>query len=278
MFGREFGSKPGSGGVMSASQANVHRNERMRQLALETMDLSKDPYFSRNHVGFFECKLCLTQHRTEGNYLAHTQGHKHQKNLRLRQHQETLRSGGGDGTKGDGQHSAAALSAAARARRARLLAQQKKAARIGRPGYKVTKQRDAITGQRSLLFEIHYPEISDEVQPRHRFMSAYEQRVEVADPRWQYLLFAAEPYETIAFKIPNRPIIRERDLPTSLRTRWDRDALVFSLHLHFVLMPNDRLDQSTDEMQLDGEDEHGDLAEVEVQDEGVTSNPLAPPS
>ena len=39
------------------------------------------------------------------------------------------------------------------------------------------------------------------VRPRHRFMSAYEQRVEPPDRQWQYLLFAAEPYETIAFKV-----------------------------------------------------------------------------
>jgi splicing factor 3A subunit 2 len=32
-------------------------------------------------------------------------------------------------------------------------------------------------------------------------MSAYEQKIEPPDKRWQYLLFAAEPYETIAFKV-----------------------------------------------------------------------------
>ena len=32
-------------------------------------------------------------------------------------------------------------------------------------------------------------------------MSAYEQRIEAPDKQWQYLLFAAEPYETIAFKV-----------------------------------------------------------------------------
>ena len=41
----------------------------------------------------------------------------------------------------------------------------------------------------------------DGVRPRHRFMSAYEQRMEPPDRQWQYLLFAAEPYETIAFKV-----------------------------------------------------------------------------
>ena len=34
-------------------------------------------------------------------------------------------------------------------------------------------------------------------------MSSYEQRVEKPDPKYQYLLVGAEPYETIGFKIPN---------------------------------------------------------------------------
>jgi len=39
-------------------------------------------------------------------------------------------------------------------------------------------------------------------------MSAFEQKVEAADKSYQYLLFAAEPYEVIAFKIPNADIDR----------------------------------------------------------------------
>ncbi|CAK9140782.1 unnamed protein product [Ilex paraguariensis] len=34
-----------------------------------------------NHLGSYECKLCLTLHNNEGNYLAHTQGKQHQTNL-----------------------------------------------------------------------------------------------------------------------------------------------------------------------------------------------------
>lgn len=34
-------------------------------------------------------------------------------------------------------------------------------------------------------------------------MSAYEQKKEATDNKYQYLLFAAEPYEVIAFKVPN---------------------------------------------------------------------------
>jgi len=69
---------------MSAQNEQVERRERLRKLALETVDLAKDPYFMKNHLGTFECKLCLTLHNNEGNYLAHTQGKRHQQNLARR--------------------------------------------------------------------------------------------------------------------------------------------------------------------------------------------------
>ncbi|KIJ06142.1 hypothetical protein PAXINDRAFT_27999, partial [Paxillus involutus ATCC 200175] len=78
------GSKFGGGGVAGASETNVDRRERLRKLALETIDLAKDPYILRNHLGSLECRLCLTLHTNEGSYLAHTQGKKHQTNLARR--------------------------------------------------------------------------------------------------------------------------------------------------------------------------------------------------
>jgi len=86
------------------------------------------------------------------------------------------------------------------------------------------------------MMQIEYPEIEDLAKPRHRFMSSYEQvnsgdfvqlrfssivvskyafvlmffslfvfwwlqRVQPFDKRYQYLLFAAEPYEIVAFKV-----------------------------------------------------------------------------
>ncbi len=81
---RDWGAKAGSGGVASDIQAKVDRRERLRQLALQTVDLMKDPYFMKNHLGSYECKLCLTLHNNEGNYLAHTQGKRHQQNLARR--------------------------------------------------------------------------------------------------------------------------------------------------------------------------------------------------
>jgi hypothetical protein len=48
---RTWGSKPGSGGAASAQNESIDRRERLRRLALETIDLAKDPYFMRNHLG-----------------------------------------------------------------------------------------------------------------------------------------------------------------------------------------------------------------------------------
>ena len=42
----------------------------------------------------------------------------------------------------------------------------RKTIKIGRPGYKVVKQMDPETKQRSLLFQIDYPEIEEGLQPR----------------------------------------------------------------------------------------------------------------
>lgn len=55
---------------------------------MEQIDLQKDPYFMINHLGTYECRLCLTLHTNEGSYLAHTQGKKHQSNLMRRKARE----------------------------------------------------------------------------------------------------------------------------------------------------------------------------------------------
>ncbi|XP_008292685.1 splicing factor 3A subunit 2 [Stegastes partitus] len=212
-FQHRAGGKTGSGGVASASESNRDRRERLRQLALETIDINKDPYFMKNHLGSYECKLCLTLHNNEGSYLAHTQGKKHQTNLARRAAKE-------------------AKEAPAQPAPAKVKVEVKKFVKIGRPGYKVTKQRDPETGQQSLLFQIDYPEVAEGIGPRHRFMSAYEQRIEPPDRRWQYLLLAAEPYETIAFKVPSREIDKAEN---RFWTHWNRETKQFFLQFHFKM-------------------------------------------
>ncbi|GAA0141105.1 hypothetical protein Leryth_000921 [Lithospermum erythrorhizon] len=212
---REWGSKPGSGGAASAQNEAVDRRERLRRLAMETIDLAKDPYFMRNHLGSYECKLCLTLHNNEGNYLAHTQGKRHQTNLAKRAARE-------------------AKEAPAQPQPHKLKISIRKSVKIGRPGYRVTKQFDHDTKQRSLLFQIEYPEIEDNVKPRHRFMSSFEQKIQPYDKRFQYLLFAADPYEIIAFKVPSIEI--DKSTPKFF-SHWDPDSKMFTLQLYFKPKP-----------------------------------------
>lgn len=217
---RDWGAKTGGGGVASADHEALARRERLRQLTMDTIDLSQDPYFMRNHLGTYECKLCLTLHANEGNYLAHTQGRRHQSNLARRAALDLKSGVGVSAGPGAVCRPAISIGAVPRAR----------TPRIGRPGYEVTKQRDAVTGAASLLFQIAYPEIAVGFQPRHRFMSVFEQRVERPDKRYQYLLFAAEPYETIGFRIPNRRIDRAEG---RFFTQWDPERRKFTLQLFF---------------------------------------------
>lgn len=110
--------------------------------------------------------------------------------------------------------------------------QARKTIKIGRPAYQVFKSRDNETNQRCLTFELTYKDIKEDLRPRHRFMSAFEQRVDLPrDKRYQYILFAAEPYETIAFKIPNEPLDRDQG---RLITHWDDDDKKFTVTLYFA--------------------------------------------
>jgi splicing factor 3A subunit 2 len=165
----------------------------------------------RNHLGQYECRLCLTLHNNEGNYLAHTQGKRHQQNLAKRAAKEA-------------------------SERPVLPAPTKRApvrrtVKIGRPGYRVTKQFDPETGAKSMLFEVEYPEIEEGSKPRHRVMSAFEQHKETCDRRWQYILFAADPYETVAFKVPSWEV--DGSQKEKIFNRWDSDGKVYTLQLPF---------------------------------------------
>lgn len=202
----------------------------------------------KNHLGSYECKLCLTLHNNEGSYLAHTQGRRHQQNLARRAARDSMPTAP--------LASAPCVSlvltlTACSTMPTSVISKPKvrKTIKIGRPGYKVVKEKDSETNQLSLTFFIDYPEIDGNVKPRYRFMSAFEQKVEVPDKNYQYLLFAAEPYETIAFKVPNRDIEKSTgpQIPGESKvsllwaisyifqfwTKWDENMKQFSLQLHF---------------------------------------------
>jgi len=89
---------------------------------------------------------------------------------------------------------------------------------------------------------VDYPEAEEDVQPRHRFMSAYEQRVEAPDKTYQYLLFACEPYENVGFKIPNQPIDKGEG---RFFTNWDSESKKFTLQLYFADLSSTSNQQAT---------------------------------
>ncbi|KAM0682882.1 CWF complex protein sap62 [Mitosporidium daphniae] len=176
----------------------------------------------RNHLGSYECKLCLTIHNNEGSYLCHTQGKKHQANLARRAYKEAaLAAGTSTGTNVPVSFS------------------RKPAAsipRIGRPGYRLIKMKNSVENTLGLLIQIHFPHILQDhsspvlQKPIYRFMSSYEQRIEVPDKDVQYLVIAALPYDTISFKIPAREINLSPDLFLS---HWDSETFLYTLQFFF---------------------------------------------
>lgn len=114
---------------------------------------------------------------------------------------------------------------------------KKNMVKIGRPGYKITKVRDPLTRQQGLMFQLQYPEIAQGVTPRVRFMSAFEQKVEEPDKSYQYLLVAAEPYETCAFKLQAREVDRREG---KYWTWWDEDSKEFWIQITFKTERDER--------------------------------------
>jgi len=80
-------------------------------------------------------------------------------------------------------------------------------------------------------------------------MSGFEQHVEAPDRRWQYLLFAAEPYETISFKIPSREVDKSEG---KFWTHFNTETKQFFLQFAFKLESKYPSDNSSAGVRLFG--------------------------
>mgnify|MGYP001064854790 CR=1 FL=1 len=60
-------------------------------------------------------------------------------------------------------------------------------------------------------------------------MSSFEQQIEAPDRNFQYILFAAEPYETVAFKIQSLEVDKGKDFFSF----WDADLKQFTFQFFF---------------------------------------------
>ena len=225
-FQHREGGKTGTGGLLSASESNADRRERLKKLALETIDLSRDPYFLKNHLGSYECRLCLTLHVNEGSYLVHTQGKKHQSNLGRRRAREAQTGAAGVGISAGASASAGFTGLSASA--VPVVPSAFIGIKIGRPGYKIVKIRDPVTKYLGLRVQVHYPSPFAPTLPRPltRLMSAFEQRQEAPNKLFQYFLIAAPMYETVALKIPAKEI-------NESWSYWDEDTRLFTYEITF---------------------------------------------
>lgn len=61
-------------------------------------------------------------------------------------------------------------------------------------------------------------------------MSAYEQKIEPPERTWQYVLFAAEPYETIGFKVPSREVDKSEG---KFWFFWNKESKQFFLQFSY---------------------------------------------
>ena len=232
MEDKEF-NKIGTGGYSSISMINLERRERLKKIAAETTDLMKDPYFYRNHMGIYECKLCLTIHNNEGSYLAHTQSKKHQTNLNKRKILEAKHNLYIQDLKNEQKQKEEELKI--------------KYIKIGRPAYKITKEKDYMSHKRKIKFEIEYPLIKIGIKPQFRIMSELEintQRnkdIEIQnnnnnnledknENKYHFVVFSGEPYENIAVKIPNMPLDYNTEKHFSF---WDENKKIFYLTLNY---------------------------------------------
>lgn len=224
----------GSGGQATADESAYQRKQRLQSLLINSIDITNDPYFMRNHLGSYECKLCLTIHLSEGNYLAHTQAKRHQQNL-LRRNIKLAKHNPSNTTTNQPNNNQQLNKPIIK--------------RIGRPGYRLMKQYDSITAQRSIVWQIEYPLCYSNIQPRNRFMSSIEHKQycqtnnmnmnniinhpqhDTTDiNKYQYILFACDPYDIIGFAIPAQSIDRATN---KLLTHWDDNKKLFTLQLYF---------------------------------------------
>ena len=231
-------NKIGTGAYASISMINLERRDRLRKIASETTDLMKDPYFYRNHMGIYECKLCLTIHNNEGSYLAHTQSKKHQNNLNKRKVIEAKHNLFMEELKNEQKEKMDNLKI--------------KYIKIGRPAYRIMKEKDFMSHKRKIKFEIDYPLIKENITPQFRIMSELEVNTQKNglnendimnngdnnnnedkknfENKYHYVIFAAEPYENIAVRIPNMPLDYNIEKHFNY---WDDGKKIFYLTLNY---------------------------------------------
>lgn len=234
-------SKKGAGAVADRHETNAQTKLRIKELlTTQVLDLEKDPYVFRNHLGLLECRLCLTTHSNEASYISHLGGKKHGMNLERRRILSE-RSG---------------ASANANAGASVSSVEKRTWRKIGMPIHKITKIRQPETLRTGILVQVQYPKIAVE-EPFFCFMSyyeltqknrqecvaflqkekkEYEEKEEIDPSKWQFLVISAEPYDNIAVVFPASLQLdknSEDERTESFWWHWDPDSCEFFLQVLF---------------------------------------------
>ncbi|GEQ70176.1 hypothetical protein JCM33374_g3852 [Metschnikowia sp. JCM 33374] len=234
-------SKKGAGALADKHESNVHTKRRIKELLTsQVLDLDKDPYVFRNHLGMLECRLCLTTHTNEASYISHLGGKKHGLNLERRRILDEKYNRPTENVSGVSMTNV----------------EKRKWRKIGRPTLSVTKVRSPESLQMGMLVQIQFPQIAVK-EPFFRFMSYYElspknqttskaflvkekqdyEEDDDLDPsKWQYLVVSAEPYENVAISFPGKVQIDKPpgdDMSKNYWWHWDADSKEFFLQVLF---------------------------------------------
>ena len=211
-YQNRVGSKKGSGGIAGTAETNQYRRERLKTLLQSKINIDSDPYVFKNHLGVLECKLCLTTHMSESNYITHTTGRRHQLNLMRRAEIEKRQNGLTSDSNIDKN------------------IKKRYWKSIGKPQYKAIKIRDEETSKKGLLFVLKLDKIKSDVTPAYKFVSNKEfSGGKDNDTSFQYLVISTEPYENIAFKIPNTSSI----ISNKTWDYWDVDTKEYCLQFFY---------------------------------------------
>lgn len=78
-------------GARFSTQREIELERRRRVALLSSADVESDPHAVKNDIGYLECRLCYTTHKTPGSYKIHVTGKRHLANLAKHEGREKRR-------------------------------------------------------------------------------------------------------------------------------------------------------------------------------------------
>ena len=219
--------------------------------------VKSNPYYGKNHLGQVRCTLCDTVHRDDANFLVHIDSKRHQANMKAlerakekareeEEEREKLRRLNMEKEHEENQARLGAIgqtagsinkdisntdvtSSSMQTKTTGMLSRQRKPT-IGKPEISFRTEPITELNQCRVWFDLHYPNVDESCRPLHRWMSSREQTMYPVDDSVKYLLFACDPYETVAYTFPNRPHTdRDSRDPSRFSAGWDPVTKIYRL-------------------------------------------------